>query len=70
MISLCTHLFLVTRAAWERFEFLIKRVGDSRSFPFAFLIMRSCLSAEKKACCVIKLVGPYFPCTSIYMYLL
>ena len=34
MISLCTHLFLVTRAAWERFEFLIKRVGDSRFFPF------------------------------------
>ena len=28
------------------------------------------LSAEKKACCVIKVVGPYFPCTSIYMYLL
>ena len=28
------YLFLVTRAAWERFEFLIKRVGDSHSFPF------------------------------------
>ena len=27
-------LFLVTRAAWERFEFLIKRVGESRSSPF------------------------------------
>ena len=23
-----------TRAAWERFEFLMKRVGDSRSFHF------------------------------------
>ena len=33
-MSLRTHLFLVTRAAWERFQFLIKRVGDSRSFPF------------------------------------
>ena len=33
IMSLCTHLFLVTRAAWERFEFLIKRVGDLRSFP-------------------------------------
>ena len=31
--NLRTHLFLVTRAAWERFKFLIKRVGDSRSFP-------------------------------------
>ena len=33
-MSLCTRLFLVTHAVWERFEFLIKRVGDSRSFPF------------------------------------
>ena len=36
-------VFLVTRAAWESFEFSIKCVGASRSFPppLPSLIMRS-----------------------------
>ena len=33
----CIHLlFLVTRAAWVSFEFFIKSVGASRSFPLPF----------------------------------
>ena len=37
------NVFLVTRAAWERSEFLIKRVGDSRSFPFLLSVVNYAL---------------------------
>ena len=37
---------LVTRAAWERSEFLIQRVGDSRSFPFLSSIFNYALLAH------------------------
>ena len=35
------NLLLVTRAAWECLEFLIKRVGDSRSFHFLSSVFSS-----------------------------
>ena len=47
------YLFLVTRAAWERFEFLIKRVGDSRSFPFLSSVFNYALLVT----CVLALTG-------------
>ena len=44
------NVFLVTRAAWERLEFLIKHVDDSRSSPFLSSILNLCASGTAKLC--------------------
>ena len=52
-------------AAGSRIDFVVES-----KVRYSEMSTHCTLSAEKKACCVIKLVGPYFPFTSIYMYLL